>query len=314
MAAKLGPSIINNGLVLDLDAADINSYIGSGTSWKDMTGNGNSGTLVNGPSFSGSNGGSIVFDGIDDYVILNGGNNLNNWNADGINSATSYRSYTSANIWFKAATTSTSGVQKMIFSDNFGVEYGFSQTNNTLYATTVAVNSTTISANTWYNACIVGDAGRPTSGTYSQTGTTTITCTTTYPITFTTGAIISIEFAKSSGPDAVPANTSYVVTVTGANTFTITSSVSATSNGSMIYSSSTNQSSSTFYLNGVLISSATGNTRNGANDAPFNLGRDNGSATSYWSGNIATLQLYNKNLTATEILQNYNATKSRFGL
>ena len=309
-----GPKIVTNGLILALDAGDRNSYIGSGTTWKDLSGNINNGLLFNGPSFSSANGGSIVFDGIDDYVVLNGGNNLNNWNVDGTNSATNYRSYTSASIWFKAATTSTSGVQKMIFTDNFGVEYGFSQTNNTLYAATVVGNSTTISANTWYNACIVADVGRPTSGTYSQSGTTTITCTTTYPVTFTNGATISIAFTKSSGPDAVPANTGYVVTVTGANTFTITSSVSATSNGSIIYSSSTNQSSSTFYLNGVLISSATGNTSNGANDAPFNLGRDNGSATTYWSGNIATLQLYNKALTAREVLQNYNATKLRFGL
>lgn len=309
-----GPKIVTDGLALALDAADLNSYIGSGTTWKDLSGNRNNGLLVNGPSFSSANGGSIVFDGIDDYVVLNGGNNFNNWNADGINPATSYRSYTSANIWFKAATTSTSGVQKMIFSDNFGTEYGFAQSNNILYACAVTVNSTTISANTWYNACIVGDAGRPTLGTYSQTGTTTITCTATYPVTFVTGNTVYLAFTKSGGPDAVPTSQNYVVTVTGANTFTVTSSVSATSNGTFIYSSSTNQSSSTFYLNGVLISSVTGNTSNGANDAPFNLGRDNGSATTYWSGNIAILQLYSKALTAREVLQNYNATKLRFGL
>ena len=35
-----------------------------------LLGNGNNGTLVNGPSYNGSNGGSIVFDGVDDYVIV----------------------------------------------------------------------------------------------------------------------------------------------------------------------------------------------------------------------------------------------------
>jgi hypothetical protein len=60
--------IVTSGLVLALDAADKNSYPGSGTTWTDLSGNGNNGTLVNGPTFSSANGGSIVFDGVDDYV------------------------------------------------------------------------------------------------------------------------------------------------------------------------------------------------------------------------------------------------------
>lgn len=64
-----GPRIITNGLVLSLDAADKLSYPGTGTTWKDLSGNGKNGTLTNGPTFSNVNGGSIVFDGVDDYVI-----------------------------------------------------------------------------------------------------------------------------------------------------------------------------------------------------------------------------------------------------
>jgi hypothetical protein len=59
--------IVTNGLVLALDAADRNSYPGSGTTWTDLSGNGNNGTLTNGPTFSNN---SIVFDGVDDYVLL----------------------------------------------------------------------------------------------------------------------------------------------------------------------------------------------------------------------------------------------------
>jgi hypothetical protein len=33
-----------------------------------------------------------------------------------------------------------------------------------------------------------------------------------------------------------------------------------------------------------------------------------------FTGNIASVQIYNRALSATEVLQNYNATKSRFGL
>jgi hypothetical protein len=64
-----GPKIITNGLVLALDAANIKSYPGSGTVWTDLSGNGNNGTLTNGPTFDGSNGGSIVFDGGNDFVL-----------------------------------------------------------------------------------------------------------------------------------------------------------------------------------------------------------------------------------------------------
>ena len=62
--------IVTDGLILALDAADKNSYPGSGTTWTDLSGNGNNGTLTNGPTFSSANGGSIVFDGVDDSVTV----------------------------------------------------------------------------------------------------------------------------------------------------------------------------------------------------------------------------------------------------
>ena len=65
-----GPNLVTNGLVLSLDAGNTKSYPGSGTTWFDKSGYGNNGTLVNGPTFSSTNGGSIIFDGTDDYVNL----------------------------------------------------------------------------------------------------------------------------------------------------------------------------------------------------------------------------------------------------
>jgi hypothetical protein len=53
-----------------VDAANIKSYPGSGTTWFDMSGRGNNGTLTNGPTYSSSNAGSIAFDGVDDYVVV----------------------------------------------------------------------------------------------------------------------------------------------------------------------------------------------------------------------------------------------------
>ena len=69
MSGISGPKIITSGCVLSLDAADKLSYKGSGTSWYDLSGNSNTGTLTNGPTFSAGNQGNIVFDGVDDYLI-----------------------------------------------------------------------------------------------------------------------------------------------------------------------------------------------------------------------------------------------------
>ena len=68
MSAFGGPNLITDGLVLSLDAGNRKSYPGSGTTWSDKSGFGNNGTLTNGPTFSSANGGSIVFDGVDDFV------------------------------------------------------------------------------------------------------------------------------------------------------------------------------------------------------------------------------------------------------
>ena len=69
MAFNYSPKIVTDGLVFVVDAANKKSYLGSGTTWSDLAGS-NNGTLTNGPTFDSGNGGSIVFDGSDDYVAL----------------------------------------------------------------------------------------------------------------------------------------------------------------------------------------------------------------------------------------------------
>jgi len=64
-----------DGLVLYLDAADINSYPGSGTAWYDLSGNGLNGTLVNGVTYnSGIAGGVLVTNGSNQYITVPCGN------------------------------------------------------------------------------------------------------------------------------------------------------------------------------------------------------------------------------------------------
>jgi hypothetical protein len=61
-------NIVTNGLILNFDSSKTNSYSGVGNTIYDLSGFGNTGTLTNGPTFSGLNGGAIVFDGVDDNI------------------------------------------------------------------------------------------------------------------------------------------------------------------------------------------------------------------------------------------------------
>ena len=136
--------IVTDGLVLALDAADKNSYPGSGTTWNDVSGNGNSGTLTNGPTFSNN---SIIFDGVDDYavspnqisVVASGGN---------------------ATIEaFVFPTTSTG--QRCIFNlgqDGVSFNYGMVLVDTTLRArnsNSDYVLGGTVSANVWSHIAVV---------------------------------------------------------------------------------------------------------------------------------------------------------------
>lgn len=72
-----GPNIIRDGLVFYLDAANYKSYPESGTIWTDLTKENNDGILTNGPTFDSTNKGNIVFDGVDDKVVVANNNVLN---------------------------------------------------------------------------------------------------------------------------------------------------------------------------------------------------------------------------------------------
>lgn len=86
MAGEVSNKIITEGLVLYLDAANRRSYPRSGTIWNDLSENRNNGTLINGPVFNDNNGGSVIFDGNDDYVDMglnSKGSNLSDYTFGG---------------------------------------------------------------------------------------------------------------------------------------------------------------------------------------------------------------------------------------
>jgi len=62
--------VVTSGLILNLDAGFVPSYPKSGTTWYDVSGNGNDGILVNGPTFNQNYDGGIVFDGSNDIINL----------------------------------------------------------------------------------------------------------------------------------------------------------------------------------------------------------------------------------------------------
>ena len=104
MAFHHSPKIITDGLVLNLDAGDKNSYIGSGTTWSDLSGNGNNATM-NAAAIGTDVPGSMDFNGSSEYLTVTNSTSLQ----------------IAANItyewWFK--TTSTSG-EDWFFSNNIG--------------------------------------------------------------------------------------------------------------------------------------------------------------------------------------------------
>ena len=76
-----GIQIVTDGLVASYDAADKNSYPGSGTNWSDLVGS-NTAVLTNGPTFSNLNRGSITVDGSNDSINIASGSYVSSLGAE----------------------------------------------------------------------------------------------------------------------------------------------------------------------------------------------------------------------------------------
>jgi hypothetical protein len=137
--------IVTNGLVLDLDAAKVASYPGTGTAWYDISGNNNNGTLTNGPTFSGiGKQAAIVFDGVDDFV-----------SGSGVFLSTQG----TITVWFKTSNTYPNNYLLSLpfaSANNNGFDLGFGGTTTfrgiitTTSGYTEITYSTTYSDNNWH--------------------------------------------------------------------------------------------------------------------------------------------------------------------
>ena len=153
--SKFANTIVQQGLVLNLDAGNIYSYAGAGTTWYDVSGIGNNGTLTNGPTYSRTNDGNIVFDGTDDYVSIPSNNNFNNGNNITVEAwvlCTNWSSYT----------------HPMIVAKGINVEWILWKSNDVGYVGKLgwrgagtAYTTTSLPNNTWVQ-CVgsIGSAGQ----------------------------------------------------------------------------------------------------------------------------------------------------------
>jgi hypothetical protein len=116
MAVGYNPSIVSDGLVFYLDAANRRSYSGSGVTANGLVG-GINGNLVNGTGFSSANNGYFSFDGTNDHI--------------NIPSITSISGDFSVLIWFKANSSNLNYARLMDFDFANGFWIGRSTSANT---------------------------------------------------------------------------------------------------------------------------------------------------------------------------------------
>ena len=77
-----GPDVVTTNIVLDLNTTNSSSYSGSGTTWSNLASSSYDATLVNGVSYSSDFGGTLVFDGTNDYAQITSASGLGNFSGD----------------------------------------------------------------------------------------------------------------------------------------------------------------------------------------------------------------------------------------
>jgi len=216
-------NIVQDGLVFMVDANNIVSYEGLGTTAYSLTGS-ITGTLTNGVGYNPQNGGTWVFDGVDDFITTS--------------LVTSTNNNVTIEAWFNSNNVNQAG-QMVVYngSDNAGNGYGISVNYE---------GSTTGNIYVLYGAISWFDTGVP---------------------------LISNQWYHA------------IMTISG-------TSLKVYLNGVLIYNvSSSNPNTPTLYTN---------------------IGRNDYPAARYFNGKIANTKIYNRALTATEVQQNYQATKDKF--
>jgi hypothetical protein len=151
--------IVTNGLSLHLDAGNSTSYPGTGTTWFDISGNGNNGTLTNGPTFSSTNGGSIVFDGINDLMTTSF--TIQAATSSNLQTYCSWLNGRTTNNSFFGSSASSTGQFHLILNFNVSQQLSFGASFFGGGSAGDQTNVVTVNSNpTWNYACIVKTAAQ----------------------------------------------------------------------------------------------------------------------------------------------------------
>ena len=233
------PPVTSSGLRIRLEANDLSSYAGSGTTWTNVAGSQYSGSLLNGVQYSSSNGGQFLFDGADELVEI--GDSTVDWRL----SATpiTLQAWVYLNSLTNATNTGCAFFGKQ--SESFTFD-GYHVVTNSLGALRIATNGTSISKfHTSANGLI------------------------------TTGAwfMLTVVLSLSSGSGTIKG-----------------------------------------YRNTSLILSDFHGTDTYNESNPLTLARGYQSITNldFMNGRIGAFYAYDRELTANEISQNFNATRRRY--
>ena len=177
MGAAAGPNIVEDGLVLALDAGNTQSYPGSGTTWSDLTSNSHDLTLTNGPTYSSTDGGIFDFDGTDDYATTSGSSTVS------INASQDF----SFDAWIKiddGGINSISNIGDYYLSSGFVFYTAITTRNLSVYTNNaLAFSSGAVTLNAWAHVA------------FSRSGSTvTVYLNTSSVGTFTHSAALSGQF------------------------------------------------------------------------------------------------------------------------
>jgi hypothetical protein len=226
--SRFANSIVQQGIILNLDAGNPFSYAGAGTTWFDVSGNSYNGTLIGSPSYTSNNNGGIIFDSNAKYGTLPTSGLAFGTGQFAIEVWVYSTAAVTNNVIYASQSSNVAGFVALFYPSGLG----FSLTDfNSVGVRTTTTHQTAVSQNTWYH-------------------------------------VVGIRKASNQ----------YIVYVNGvASTTNATATTSLTTAAPQIASN------------------------------PATTGER-------FTGTIASLRLYNRSLSADEVLQNYNATKGRFGL
>jgi hypothetical protein len=228
--------IVTASLDLYLDASETGSYPGTGTTWYDISGNGNDATIYQGATFNTGSGGYFFFDDVNDYVSTNG-----NIGISGDASVT-------LSLWLRTTVSGVAWNNALTFGNPYVARAGMA-----IFVSPAAGGAGSIGAGFFMGVIAPTAAGVLSNQTWHH-----------------------VTFTKEAG--------------------------------------AINSSTTKIYVDGVsktLNFAAASGTPN-FTDTPVYLGKD--TANQMFGGDIGSGFVYTKALSAAEVLQNFNATRSRFGV